>query len=75
MTEEQVNVEPPKVDCAITSSEKPALAAAAGFLIIKFNFLESKCWKNHLEQIDSDLERHLRPKSSRSTAHLRLPRQ
>ena len=53
MTEEQVNVEPPKVDCAITSSEKPALAAAAGFLIIEFNFLESKCWKKHLEQLDS----------------------
>ena len=45
MTEEQVNVEPPKVDCAITSSEKAALAAAAGFLIIEFNFSEGKCWK------------------------------
>ena len=36
MTEEQVNVEPPKDDCANSSSEKAPLVAAAGFLIIEF---------------------------------------
>ena len=38
MTEEQVNVEPPNVDCANSSSEKAPLVATAGFLIIGFNF-------------------------------------
>ena len=38
MTEEQVNVEPPNVDCANSSSEKAPLVATAGFLTIKSNF-------------------------------------
>jgi len=34
MTEEQVNVDPPKDDCVNSSSEKAPLAAAAGFLLL-----------------------------------------
>ena len=37
MTEEQVNVELPNVDWANSSSEKAALAAAAGFLLLNLS--------------------------------------
>ena len=37
MTEEQVNVELPNVDWANSSSEKAALAVAAGFLLLNLS--------------------------------------
>ena len=61
LTEEQVKVEPVKVERANRSREKAAFAlAVAGFLIVEFNLLDcAQERKQHFEPMDSDFPAYL----------------